>query len=44
MVHIGNDWDDLLSEEIQKEYYLKLRAFLAKEYKTATIYLSLIHI
>ena len=38
MVHIGNDWDDLLSEEIQKEYYLKLRAFLAKEYKTATIY------
>lgn len=38
MVHIGNDWDDLLSEEIQKEYYLKLMAFLAKEYKTATIY------
>ena len=25
-------------EEIQKEYYLKLRAFLAKEYKTGTIY------
>ena len=24
MVHIGNDWDELLSEEIQKEYYLKL--------------------
>ena len=38
MVHIGNDWDELLSEEIQKEYYLKLRAFLAKEYKTGTIY------
>lgn len=38
MVNIGNDWDELLSEEIQKEYYLKLRAFLAKEYKTGTIY------
>lgn len=38
MVHIGNDWDELLSDEIQKEYYLKLRAFLAKEYKTGTIY------
>ena len=38
MVHIGNDWDELLSEEIQKEYYLKLRVFLAKEYKTGTIY------
>lgn len=38
MVNIGNDWDKLLSEEFQKEYYLRLRAFLAHEYKTGTIY------
>lgn len=38
MVNIGNDWDDILGEEFQKEYYLKLRAFLAREYRTRTIY------
>lgn len=38
MVHIGNDWDDLLKGEFQKEYYLKLREFLKKEYSTYTIY------
>lgn len=38
MVNIGNDWDKLLSEEFQKEYYLRLRAFLAHEYKTGTVY------
>lgn len=38
MVHIGNDWDELLKEEFQKDYYLKLRQFLAYEYKHATIY------
>lgn len=38
MVTIGNDWDDILKEEFQKEYYLKLRNFLAYEYKTQTIY------
>lgn len=38
MVNIGNQWDSLLAEEFQKEYYLKLRAFLAKEYKTRTVY------
>lgn len=38
MVHIGNDWDNLLREEFKKEYYLKLRQFLADEYKTHTIY------
>ena len=27
MVHIGNDWDDLLSEEIQKEYGDKLQIY-----------------
>ncbi len=38
MVNIGNEWDELLSGEFQKEYYLKLRAFLAKEYRTRTVY------
>ena len=34
MVHIGNDWDALLKDEFQKEYYLRLRQFLA--YDTGT--------
>ncbi|MBQ9428514.1 MAG: uracil-DNA glycosylase [Clostridia bacterium] len=32
MVCIGNSWDRLLAEEFEKEYYLKIRAFLKKEY------------
>ncbi len=38
MVHIGNDWDELLKDEFTKEYYLKLRAFLASEYKSHLIH------
>ncbi len=38
MVQIGNQWDNLLGDEFQKEYYLKLRRILAKEYQTTTIY------
>lgn len=38
MVHIGNDWDELLEAEFKKEYYLKLRKFLAEEYRTHTVY------
>ncbi len=38
MVSIGNDWDELLKDEFTKEYYLKLRQFLAVEYRTRTIY------
>lgn len=38
MVNIGNEWDKLLHGEFDKEYYLKLRTFLAKEYKTRRIY------
>lgn len=38
MVHIGNDWDELLKGEFDKEYYLKLRQFLIHEYKTQIIY------
>lgn len=38
MVNIGNEWDTLLADEFKKDYYLKLRAVLANEYKTQTIY------
>lgn len=33
MVHIGNDWDQLLKDEFEKDYYQQLRRFLAYEYK-----------
>ena len=38
MVNIGNDWDILLKEEFQKQYYLTLREFLKKEYFSSTVY------
>lgn len=38
MVNIGNEWDALLKDEFEKEYYQKLRGFLAKEYRTRTIF------
>ncbi len=38
MVNIGNEWDELLREEFEADYYKKLRTILAKEYKTQTIY------
>ena len=41
MVNIGNDWDNILEGEFQKEYYLKLREFLISEYKSRIIYPSM---
>lgn len=38
MVNIGNSWDEILKEEFEKEYYLKLREFLKSEYKSYTVY------
>ncbi|MBR2860378.1 MAG: uracil-DNA glycosylase [Clostridia bacterium] len=38
MVHIGNDWDEYLCGEFDKEYYLRLREFLKKEYSQRVIY------
>ncbi len=35
---MNNDWDALFEQEIEKEYLQKIRYFLAKEYKTKTIY------
>ncbi len=41
MVHIGNDWDEILKGEFDKEYYRTLRRFLISEYKTRVIYPSM---
>lgn len=38
MVLLGNDWDEILKEEFEKEYYLELREFLKAEYSTRKIY------
>ncbi len=38
MVHIGNDWDEVLKAEFELEYYLSLREFLKSEYSTRRIY------
>ena len=41
MVNIGNSWDEVLKGEFDKEYYLKLREFLKKEYSSRIIYPSM---
>ena len=38
MVHIGNDWDEVLKGEFDKEYYLRLRQFLIREYRSGPVY------
>ncbi len=38
MMHIGNEWDALLADEIKKDYYLRLREFLKQEYSQHRIY------
>lgn len=38
MVNLGNDWDAILADEFEKEYYKELRRFLVNEYRTRTIY------
>lgn len=38
MVSIGNEWDELLADELKKDYYTQLRQFLISEYNTKTIY------
>lgn len=38
MIKFNNDWDQLLKEEFQKEYYIKLRHFLIDEYNRKIIY------
>ena len=38
MVNFGNEWDEVMKGEFDKEYYLKLRRFLKREYFTQTVY------
>ncbi len=44
MVSLNNDWDVLLKDEFNKEYYLHLREFLKVEYKTKNIYPNMYNI
>ena len=41
MVLLGNDWDKILEDEFKKDYYLKIRDFLKKEYSSYTIFPSM---
>jgi len=38
MVKFGNDWDEILSDEFQKPYYLILREFLKAEYTKHNVF------
>lgn len=38
MVYIGNDWDNVLEGEFEKDYYKKLEGFLEAEYREHTVY------
>ncbi len=38
MVNFGNDWDDILQGEFNKDYYVELRQKLINEYKTQRIF------
>lgn len=35
---IKNEWQDILKEEFNKDYYIKLKEFVEEEYKTKNIY------
>ena len=38
MSKINNDWKEILEEEFEKEYFVKLKAILEEEYKNYTVY------
>lgn len=38
MVNFENEWDELLRDEFEKEYYLRLRQTLINEYRTQRIF------
>lgn len=38
MVNIGNSWDNILKQDFESENYKQLRAFVAQEYRTHTVY------
>ncbi len=35
---IGNDWDSVLKEEFEKEYFIEIKEFVDEEYSSKTIY------
>lgn len=41
---IGNDWDEVIGGEFEKEYYQELREFLRTEYSENTVYPDMYHI
>lgn len=38
MILFKNDWQDLLNDELKKEYFVNLQKFLTEEYQTKTVY------
>lgn len=38
MIKIGNDWDKMLQNEVEKPYFRDLKAFLGEEYKNNIVY------
>ena len=38
MLNIGNDWDEILKEESEKEYFGELKEILKKEYREKVVY------
>ena len=38
MVKLGNDWDEKIGMEFEKDYYLRLRRFLKEEYAKGPVY------
>lgn len=38
MSKIGNDWDEILENEFQKEYFKKIKSFLIQEYENKRIF------
>ena len=35
---IGNEWDEVLKEEFEKDYFQNIMEFVEDEYETKTIY------
>lgn len=38
MIKIGNEWDEIVKGEYEKNYFQKLMNFIEEEYNTKTIY------
>ena len=38
MVNFNNEWDELLKDEFEKDYYITLHKFLKEQYRTKTVY------